>query len=159
MVPRLLILEGFSHHHAPYSGHHEYYFQPFWNNVSKKIAYFLQTTRLKRGFILLLLKYYIISKLKKCWKRGNAMSYDMLTHTLHPTHLFYITIFHPPRLFKSPRLIFLNNFLPTTFIQDPTFIRNIRVLTYVHIVIKFTFMLYPTIKTSIWRVFLVLLYV
>ena len=134
VVPRLLISEGFSHHHAPYSGHHEYYFQPFWNNVSKKIAYFLQTTRLKRGFILLLLKYYIISKLKKCWKWGNAMSlkFDMLTYRvwkkIHPTHLFYITVFHPPHLFKSPRLIFLNNFLPTTFIQDPTFIRDIRVL-------------------------------
>ena len=78
--------------------------------------------------------YQFISKLKKCWKRGNAMSliFDMLTHRvwkkIHPTHLFYITIFHPPRLFKSPRLIFLNNFLPTTFIQDPTFIRDIRVL-------------------------------
>ena len=60
-----------------------------------------------------------------------SLIFDMLTHRvwkkIHPTHLFYITIFHPPRLFKSPRLIFLNNFLPTTFIQDPTFIRDIRV--------------------------------
>ena len=32
VVPRLLILEGFSHHHAPYSGHHDYYFQPFLNH-------------------------------------------------------------------------------------------------------------------------------
>ena len=72
----------------------------------------------------------------KCWKRGNAMSikFDMLTHRvwkkMHPTHLFYITVFHPPHLFKSPCLIFLNNFLPTTFIQDPSFIRDIRVLTW-----------------------------
>ena len=67
-----------------------------------------------------------------------SLKFDMLTYRvwkkIHPTHLFYITVFHPPHLFKSPRLIFLNNFLPTTFIQDPTFIRDIRVLTkkYIH---------------------------
>ena len=31
VVPCLLILEGFSHHHAPYSDHHDYYFEPFLN--------------------------------------------------------------------------------------------------------------------------------
>ena len=55
----------------------------------------------------------------------------LLTHwvwkKIHPTRLSYNTIFHPPCLFKSPRLIFWNNCLPTTFIQDPTFIRDIRV--------------------------------
>ena len=56
---------------------------------------------------------------------------DMLTYRvwkkIHPTHLFYITVFHPLNLFKSPRLMFKNNCLPTTFIQDPTFIRDTRV--------------------------------
>ena len=64
-----------------------------------------------------------------------SIKFDMLTHRvwkkIQPTHLFHIKIFHPPRLFKSPRLIFLDNFLPTTFIQDPTFIRDIRVLYFV----------------------------
>ena len=32
VVPCLLILEGFSHHHAPYSDHHDYYFEPFLNH-------------------------------------------------------------------------------------------------------------------------------